>query len=265
MKQYLAVASKIITDNSWKTDWSMLCQMFGVEEYANNTNRLFRSQSWGDEDYPSCVLNMFNKILVGEGEEKTRNFIKYVLDEELRTATEEFKVKNEFLLKQLEVAENDSDVPVIQVRFNKYIDITELPDGFYRDLHDEINRAYSYGLFSVIPFLVRKMFENLIIDIFRKKYGTSNIHKYYDTSNHKCHNFLKLIDELKQNISDFAHIEKNFDLDFVKLINNHREHGNSSAHSISIKFLEDDVDKLRDKSKEIEHIIKLLVRVLNLV
>lgn len=265
MKQYLAVATKIITDNSWNTDWSMLCQMFGVESYANSTHRLFRSQSWSDDDYPSCVLSMFNSILSGEGEEKTKSFIQYVLDEELKSATDDFKTKNEFLLKQLETATSDSDIPVIQVRFTKYINLVELPDEFYHDLQDEINRAYSYGLFSVIPFLIRKLFENLIVDIFKKYYGTSDINKYYDTANHRCHNFLKLIETLKNNIGDFTHLDSNFDLEFIKLIDKHREVGNSAAHSISIKYLDDDLNKLSDKAEEIEHIAKLLIRILNLI
>lgn len=265
MKQYLAVASKIITDNSWKTDWAMLAQMFGLEEYPNNTYRLYRSQNWGDDDYPTCVLHMFNSIFGKEGEEKAKAFISYVLQEELKSATEEFLTKNKFLISQLELADSSPELSNIQINFNHFIDIDDLPDGFYRDLHDEINRAYNYGLFSVIPFLMRKFFENLIIDIFKKKYGTSDINKYYDTANHRCHNFLKIVTVLKDNIHDFTHIEKNMDEEFVKLINQYRETGNSTAHSISVKFLEDDIDELLKKSSEVEYIIKLLVRVLNLV
>ena len=143
--------------------------------------------------------------------------------------------------------------------------ICVLIDLFNRDLHDEINRAYSYGLFSVIPFLVRKLFENLVIDIFKKKYGTSDIHKYYDVSNHRCHNFLELLETLKSNITDFSHIENNFNLEFVNSVNKYREVGNSSAHSISLKFLKRDIDELSEDAEEIEHIVKLFVRVLNLI
>ena len=88
MKQYLAVTTKLITDCSYRTNWELSAQLFGLEGYVSKTYRLLRSQSWGDDDYPSCVLNLFNAILESEGEEKTKSFINYVLNEELKNASE---------------------------------------------------------------------------------------------------------------------------------------------------------------------------------
>jgi len=265
MKQFLAVATKIITDNSSKTEWEMLSQMFGFERYVHNTHRLLRSQNWDDDDYPTCVLDLFNSILTTEGEEKTKQFINYVLNEDLKSATEEFLSKNKFLIDQLSIGDASIELNDIHINFNHYINIDDLPDGFYRDLHDEINRAYSYGLFSVVPFLIRKFIENLIIDLFKKKYGTGDINKYYDVRNRRCHNFSTLVETLNNHVGDFAHIESNLNVDFIRLVNKYRVSGNSTAHSISVKFVDNDIEMLKNQSGEVEYVLKLLIRVLNLV
>jgi predicted DNA binding CopG/RHH family protein len=236
-----------------------------LEKYVADTYRLLRSQSWGDNDYPSCVLNLFNSILKSEGEEKTKSFIDYVLNEKLKDTNEEFMLKNQFLINQLNIKNPELGIEEIQITFSHYLKIEDLPDGFYRDLQSEINRAYNYGLFSVIPFLIRKFIENLIIDIFKKKYGTSDIEKYYDPRYRKCHSFIKIVEILDANLDDFTHLEKNLNKDFIKVINKYRESGNSTAHSISIRFIEDDIEKLKSQASEVEYVLKLLIRVLNLV
>ena len=232
MKQYLAVATKLITDCSHRTDWKLSAQLFGFERYVLKASRLLRSQSWGDADYPSCVLNLFNTILESEGEKETKGFIDYILKLELDKANEDFLLKNKFIIDQLSLKSTDLNIEGIQITFNRYLDVEDLPDGFYRDLQSEINRAYNYGLFSVIPFLIRKFIENLIIDIFKKRYGESDIEKYYDPRYRKSHSFIKIIETLDENLEEFMHLEKNLDKDFIKRINKYRESGNSTAHSI---------------------------------
>lgn len=264
MKQYLAIASKLITDNSWKTEWEIPAQLFGVEKYIKK-GRLLRSQTFEDDDYPACVLGMFNNILIEEGKDKTKAFVDYVLKEELETASDSFIQKNNYFISMLSINNSNLKIQGVQFKFDKYLSLEELPDEFYRDLQGEINKAYNFGLFSVIPFLIRKFIENLIIDIFRKKYTMRNIDMFYDVNNHKCHNFSKVVENLSNHIDDFKHVEKNLDADFIKLINEYRESGNATAHSISIKFIKEDVDNLSNKADEVSYIIKLLVRVLNLV
>ncbi len=55
-------------------------------------------------------------------------------------------------------------------------------DVFYNELRDEINKAYQMRLFTSVMLLVRKLFENLIIEILRMKYPynkTGNLEIYY--------------------------------------------------------------------------------------
>jgi hypothetical protein len=54
-----------------------------------------------------------------------------------------------------------------------------------------------------LSVLIRKLFENLIINILRKKYGTQGLPKYYDTSKRRFHDFSILLKSLESNISDF--------------------------------------------------------------
>ena len=237
MKQYLAIACKLITDSSWDTEWEVHSQIFGVDEYIRQ-GRLLRSQTWRDQDYSACVLDTFNKIFNKEGEEKTKAFVGYVLNNALKEAGAEFKTKNSYFINLINNANGKNNMVMegIQINFNKYINLKDVPDGFYRDLHDEINRAYNFGLHSVIPFLLRKFMENLMIDILRKKYTSQNIDIYYDVRNHKCHSFSQIVSNFESKLEDFKNIEKNINSEFIKRINSYRESGNSTAHSISIKF-----------------------------
>lgn len=71
MKQYLAIACKLITDSSWNTEWEVHSQIFGVDKYIRQ-GRLLRSQTFRDQDYSACVLDTFNQIFEKEGAEKLR-------------------------------------------------------------------------------------------------------------------------------------------------------------------------------------------------
>lgn len=264
LKQYLAIACKLITDSTWDTKWEVYSQMFGVDDYIKQ-GRLLKSQSFHDEDYSSCVLLTFNNILKNKGEEVTRNFVNYVLKDTLKHASDTFKNENSTLINSIQAKSNLPNIENLQINFNKFINLSEFPDGFYHNLQDEINRAYNFGLFSVIPFLIRKFMENLIIDILRKKYTNKQIDIYYDIANHKCHNFSTIVSNFESKLNDFKTLDKNLDSNFIKRINAYREKGNSSAHSISIRFTRDEIDRLKASSSDIEYILKLLIRVLNLL
>jgi len=61
-KAILARAAKFITDLDSDTDWHLYSTMFDVEDIANNVNRLYRSQTFRDPDYTSCVNQLFQNI-----------------------------------------------------------------------------------------------------------------------------------------------------------------------------------------------------------
>ena len=85
-----------------------------------------------------------------------------------------------------------------------------------------------------------------------------------DTAQRKCHNFSTLVENLKSKISDFSHLEKSFNDSMINEIEKFRETGNSTAHSITVKFTDLEMKKIEKDAQEVEHILKLLIRVLSL-
>ncbi len=57
----------------------------------------------------------------------------------------------------------------------KFIGVTWVPDDFYGKLVDEINYLFLSRHLMSTYILIRKLLENLIIDILRKKYGTASL------------------------------------------------------------------------------------------
>ncbi len=142
----------------------------------------------------------------------------------------------------------------------KYLDVKVLPDDFYMELQDQINLAFAYEILPAVQILSRKLVENLLVDILRKKYGTQNIDLYYDANRGRFHGFERLLKNLDERIEDFIGISSEFNKSFLKKVNKYREHGNSSAHTIELNL---DKNRLENEAKDLEYAIKMLVRVLN--
>lgn len=120
-----------------------------------------------------------------------------------------------------------------------------LPSPFFRKLIDEINNVYSSNLFTSTYVCLRKLFENLVIELLRAKYGTSRIDLYYWAAKGRFHDFGVLIENLEQNVGDFASYTSAFDNNFFQLIKNFKEQANRSAHSIDIIENPDDLVKIK--------------------
>lgn len=143
---------------------------------------------------------------------------------------------------------------------NKFIDLVNYPDDFYKKLIEEINFQYINKRPISLSIAVRKLFENLIIDIFRKKYGTNDLSLYYDISKGRFLDFSVLLKNLDSNKADFHYISHNIDTNFIKELNQYREHGNSGAHSIDVDMKHEYYIKQKD---DINHKVQLLIRVYN--
>lgn len=153
-----------------------------------------------------------------------------------------------------------NQVVITRSKPNYLIQVTSVPDEFYKKLIDEINILYGNDRYIPVCLLLRKLFENLIIDILRKKYGMTQIILFYNPSKSMFQSFSTLLDNLKTKIDDFKPIEPSFDQEIIKRIDYYRERGNSSAHSISADITKKDID---DKKDEINYLIMLLIRILN--
>jgi hypothetical protein len=142
-------------------------------------------------------------------------------------------------------------------RSGKLIEDTTLPDDFYKRVVNEINILFTNNHPIPICILVRKLFENLIIDILRKRYGMSDVSIFFDASHRKFHGFSKLLMALSERKTDFAHIASNLD-DIINKINKFRENGNASAHSIDVDITMDQIAGMKD---DINYLVPMLVSI----
>lgn len=122
------------------------------------------------------------------------------------------------------------------------ITIVNVPDDFYKKLIDEINILYDNDRNIAVCLLLRKLFENILIDILRKKYRNSQINLFYNPSKGMFQTFSALLSNLKTKIEDFKSIDPEFNDGIIKRIDFFREKGNSSAHSISAYITKKDIE-----------------------
>jgi hypothetical protein len=141
----------------------------------------------------------------------------------------------------------------------KFLDVTDVSDDFYKNLIDEINHLYRHGFMLSLSVLIRKLLENLLIDILRKRYGASDLSLYFDTSKHRFLDFSILIENFKSRKTDFQHVTPSLDNKLVGEINSYKEMGNSGAHSIDANIK---IEFFKDKRAELNYLVKFLFRLL---
>jgi hypothetical protein len=127
----------------------------------------------------------------------------------------------------------------------RFLDPGKVPDDFYIAAINHLNRAYVAGLYSVVQILARKILENLLIDLLRKKYGMSNVIIWFDPKRGRFLEFSALVETLEARLADFKPFSNSIDVSFVKKMNQFRETGNASAHSIEVLTKKEDVDKVK--------------------
>lgn len=142
----------------------------------------------------------------------------------------------------------------------KYLSIRRLPDDFYYSLVDSINKSYTHEICMAVSVLVRKLLENLLVDILRKKFKTKNIDLFYGKHHGRFHSFNVLLRNFEGNLDSFKTVMPSIDSDFVKKLNTYREAGNSAAHTLEVETRKSDLDAKRE---ELEFIVKALVRLYN--
>lgn len=261
-KALLARAAKFISDIGFETDWRLYTMMFEVESVAEGIPRLYRSQSFHDPDYRNCVAKLLLGIAVKD-EGLAIQFVKYVISDSVNLKDETMVAKDPDLLRALDlIGEGEFVLPAISVSTKKYLDVKVLPGDFYIELQDQINKAFAYGIFPAVQILSRKFLENLIVDILRKKYGGHRVELFYDTGRRRFLGFEALLRNVHDRIGDFASASPAFDEGFLKKIDEFREQGNSSAHTIELNLGRQD---MQEDSKDLEYIVKVLVKVLDSV
>jgi hypothetical protein len=130
----------------------------------------------------------------------------------------------------------------------RYLDIDNPQTDTYKDLVYEINLCFTNQAYSATIVLVRKLVENLLVDLLREEYKMTNLDLFYLKSQKRFRNLSELIANLRNNISDFGPYglgRKHLTM-FEKL----REEGNSKAHSIIDQATRDDLLKLKANARK---------------
>ncbi len=97
----------------------------------------------------------------------------------------------------------------------------------------ELNKAYTAGCYTAVFLLARKIIENLIIDILRKKFperSRNNKELYYNVSENRYHDFSVILDSLYKKRNSFDPDTKAAERLYV-LSKPFKKDANDKAHS----------------------------------
>lgn len=130
----------------------------------------------------------------------------------------------------------------------RYLDIDKPPTDVYRDLVREINFCFTNQAYSATIVLIRKLTENLIVDILREKYGMQEIDLFYIQGQRRFRGLSELLANLRSRLDDF---------DVLGLKSRHitameklKEEGNAKAHSILDHATKPELRDLRPAARQ---------------
>jgi hypothetical protein len=120
-----------------------------------------------------------------------------------------------------------------QLSGEKFISLNR-QDYFYKKLESEINICYTYGAYTVVLILGRKLIENLLIDVLRRKYGEDtfeNVEIYFSTDLRRFHDFVVFLKNFSKRKAEFR-VDKDLIEQFFELVGPFRKGANKKMHSI---------------------------------
>lgn len=254
--------SSFVERHCYDTDWILIALSCGVIDILNKPKheRVRRAQTFGDIDYPHAIFTFLSDIfnynyqtgLLLISEIALSSKLNDEQESELNTILSFFSDEKIDITKLVQTALINKN--------DKFIDLVKYPDDFYKTLIEEINFLYISKCAMSLSILIRKLIENLIIDILRKNYGTAQIDFYYNPNRGRFHDFSVLLKKLDEVQTDFHHVTQNLDTTFIRELNDYRETGNSSAHSIDSNI---SIGEFNSKKDDINNKVKLLIRVFN--
>jgi len=144
-----------------------------------------------------------------------------------------------------------------------FIDIEAhyVSDKVYSQLIGEINTCYEYEAYSSALVMLRKLLENLIVDILRFKYAPAGQHdKYFDYTTNQFLPLNALISNFEQIVNEYA--KYGLLKSHVAAIKGFRKEGNISAHSI-VDFVSG--EKLLAIKKRANESVIVLLRIIGII
>jgi hypothetical protein len=132
-------------------------------------------------------------------------------------------------------------------------------DPFYANLVLELNEAFGYGFYRSTLVLLRVLFENLLVDLLRSKFGMTRLEFFYDKVHQRHQSLSVLLDNLEGNLVEFRPLSDKFDKDLLVKIDKYKQRSDASAH-----ILEEQIptDFFEDNKDDIDYVCRLLQSVL---
>jgi hypothetical protein len=130
-------------------------------------------------------------------------------------------------LRTKEVAKKQKSRRII--KFVKY----ETTNTFIKGHVTETNKAYTSGCYTAAFILCRKIIENLLTDIIRRKYPSNkkeNVEIYFDTRRGRTRDFSEILKNLRQHSKDFGPDEVLLER-IIQQSDRFRDDANNKTHS----------------------------------
>lgn len=143
----------------------------------------------------------------------------------------------------------------------EFLQIKSFPSEAYNQIVGQINLAYDIeGLESSVYILVRKLFENSLIDTLRKKFGHSQLRLYFNKNQGQFHSFSMLLRNFEHNLTDFQADFPGIKKELILKLKRFKWKGDASAHSIvefkTRKQLDADRPDIRNVTIALFHLMK---------
>jgi len=248
----LAEAAEYVEQHHHGVNWPSTAARLGLAELVQEQERLTRAQRFGDDDYVDQVRWFFSTVY-GQSPDMLHALLMRIVGAPTDDMRREVPTLSRFLdaPSQPIVVGPLPSMPGVAT----YLNVQKVPDDFYTDLIAQVNHCYSLGVYPAQMVLLRKLMENLVIDVLRRKYGTKDIGLYYDTNRRRFKDFQVLLDNMKSKLADFAPTSPGLDASAVKMLQSFRETGNRTAHTIDVHLKREAIDRMRDDAI---HLVKLL-------
>lgn len=173
-------------------------------------------------DNTSCTLNAVAQIYARQHGISVLN----KLDKEDKASLPNIKVKeNKITIHKKRLRKREKIVKIIDY---------DTGDHFKKGHIQEINRAYTKGCYTAVNILARKIIENLIIDILRKKFPPNtkaNKELYYDTTKRRFKDFSVILNNLYKKRNEFELDDKNIVERLVSMAKKVKADANDKTHS----------------------------------
>jgi hypothetical protein len=172
--------------------------------------------------YPKCTINAAAYIYAMEN----KISIMQKLDKEDKSSLPNLEIENVPVVK----AKGKRNIKKI-INFINY----ESTNYFILGHVNEVNKAYTSGCYTATFILIRKIIENLIIDILRNKFSEKSNKKnkelYYNISQQRFHDFSIILDNLFKKRTEFGIEGKTLIERLNQLVKKFKKDANDKTHS----------------------------------